>query len=430
MKRLILLGALFLGFAAQAQEKPVISSAVIAIDRNNDVPGAKGYIDEAQTIISGKALSEVREKDLAKFYYYKGLINYRVHNSPDPAVKALDADALDKAVEGFTQLIEFEGKTGKGRYSDEANRQMQLLANDIARRGIEASTKGEYMSAYADFLKSYELKLDVAKMTDTSMYYNAALMAQQNKSYDKAIPIYAKLVEMNYHGTRYYAVDAATGDTMDFSNPKQMENAVKQGAVVNPMADGDIRPNLYTTLIYLTLDQGDTASYKKYLAEGRAKFPDNVDILKAELQLFFDNKEYDKALANLDKAIATDPQNAVMYYNKGVILQTEMNRTGSALEAYKKTLEIDPDYTDALYMSSIIYIDSANAIGDKMNELPLNATKKYNALEAQQKEVFTVALPFLEKAYEKNKDDEQVRNALMQVYRALRMYDKAKGLME
>ncbi|MGB0979851.1 MAG: tetratricopeptide repeat protein [Croceimicrobium sp.] len=430
MKRLILLAVLFFGFSAMAQEKPIISSAVIAIDRNNDVQSAKGYIDEAQNVVSTKALSEIREKDLSKFYYYKGLINYRVANSSDESIKALDPNALDKAVEGFSQLLEFEKKTGKKRYSDEANKQMTVLSNDIARRGIAASGAGDYESAYNDFLKSYTLKKDIANTVDTNMYYNAALMAQQNKTYEKAIPIYEDLVKMDYHGTRFFGINIETGDTMDFSSGPQMKTFVEAGKIREAQTSGDVRPNLYTTLIYLTLEEGDTASYKKYLSEGRTKFPNNVDILKAELQLFFDNKEYDKALANLDQAIAADPKNAVMYYNKGVILQTEMKRTAAALAAYQKTLEVDPNYTDALYMSSIIYIDSANAIGDQMNELPLNAKTKYKALEEKQKEVFTVSLPYLEQAYNNNKEDEQVKGALTQVYRALKMYDKAKALMD
>ena len=119
-----------------------------------------------------------------------------------------------------------------------------------------------------------------------------------------------------------------------------------------------------------------------------------------------------------------------MHYNKGVILQTETKNTNAALEAYKAALEVDSMYGDALYMTSIIYIDSANAVGQKMNDLPLNATKKYKALEKTQKEIFQVSLPYLEKARISNGDDEQVKNALIQVYRALKMYDKAKALME
>lgn len=430
MKRLILLAVLLIGFSASAQEKPIISSAVIAIDRNNDVKAAKEYIDEAAQIIAGKSLTEVKQKDLAKFYYYKGLINYRVHLSEDPAVKALDPNALDKAVEGFSELIAFEKEIDKNRYSDEANNQMINLANAIAQRGIDASVDGNTAAAFDDFIKTYNLKKDVLGSIDTSMYYNAAIMAQQMEAYDKALPIYQELLALDYHGTRFRAIAVATGDTIEFFSPRQLETAVKMQTATNPMVGGDIRPDLYRSVIYLALNQGDTALYKESLAKGRAMFPDNIDLIKAELQLFFDNKEYDKALANLDRAIAADPENPMMYYNKGVILQNEMKRSADALEAYKQALEVDPGYADALYMTSVIYIDSAIVIGNQMNDLPFNAQTKYKQLEAKRKEVFEVSLPYLEKAYELQPDDEQVKNALGQVYRALKMYDKAKALLE
>lgn len=432
MKKLILLAMLIVGLPAFAQEKPLISSAVIAIDRNNDTKAAKEYIDEAEIVINSKSLTEVREKDLAKFYFYKGLINYRVHQSEDPAIKGLDAEALDKALDGFTSLLEFEKKIGKERYTDEAVAQITSLANAIASRGIEASGSGDVASAYEDFLQTYHLKRDILGSTDTSMYYNAAIMAQQMKAYDKALVIYKDLLKLDYHGTRFRAIKAESGDTVEFLSPKQMEIAVKTGQVVSPMSGGDIRPDLYRSVIYLALDQGDTALYKETLAEGRQKFPDNIDLIKAELQLFFDNGEYDKALANLDRAIEADPKNPMMYYNKGVILQNEMKRPAQALKAYEQTLAVDPEYTDALYMTSIIYLDSANVIFNQMNDLPptSSAQKKYDALNEQRNGVFEVALPYLEKAYELSPEDPQVKNALGQVYRALRMYEKAKALLE
>jgi tetratricopeptide (TPR) repeat protein len=207
-----------------------------------------------------------------------------------------------------------------------------------------------------------------------------------------------------------------------------MDRMVKLGKFQNPSTEGDIRSNLYLSLVYLYSKVEDKENYAATIATGRALFPDNTALLKAELQIFFDNKEYDKALANLDQAIAQDPENVVMHYNKGVILQTELIRLNDALDAYQKALDIDSMYSDALYMSSIIYIDSANAIGKKMNELPLNANKKYKSLEKAQKEVFSTALPYLEKARKSNATDSQVKNALMQVYRALKMYEQAKAL--
>lgn len=430
MKRFILVAVMLIGIPVLAQEKPLISSAVIALDRNNDTKAAKEYIDEAESIIQSKPLTEIKEKDLSKFYFYKGNINYRIHISEDPAIKGLDPQALDKAVEGYLQLLKFEEQTGKKRYSDDAKTQIMALTNSIAQRGIDASAAEDYASAYDDFLQTYSLKKELLNQIDTSMYYNAAIMAQQNKAFDKALEVYQDLIKMNYHGTRYRAISVETGDTVEFLSPRQMELAVKTEQVTNPTSGGDIRPDLYRSVIYLALDQGDTALYKASIAEGRAKFPENIDLIKAELSLFFENGEYDKALANLDRAIAADPSNPLMYYNKGVILQNEMKRPQAALKAYDEVLAIDPEYSDALYMSSIIYIDSANVISGQMNDLPMSAQTKYKALEKQRADVFNAALPYLEKAYALAPEDDQIKTALSQVYRNLKMYDKAKALMD
>lgn len=429
MKKIVLFATLLLSATMMAQEKPVISSAVIAIDRNNDVKTAKEYIDEAEKIIAGKPLSEIKSKDLAKFYFYKGKINYRVSTSGDAEIKAMDPNALDKSLEGYEALLKLEKEVGKERYTNDAQQQFQVLANDIARRGIEANTEKRFGDAYDDFMKTYELKMNPAiGLTDTNMLFNAAIMAQSGEMYQKSIDIYKELIEMGYKGVTFKAVNVETGDTAIFPSKDQMDRMVKLEKFKDPMTVGDIRANLYQSLIYLYSKTEDKENYAATIAEGRAKFPENTALLKAELQIFFDNKQYDKALANLDEAIAQDPENVVMHYNKGVILQTEMKRLTEAIAAYQKALDIDSMYSDALYMTSIIYIDSANAIGKKMNALPLNATTKYKALEKDQKAVFTAALPYLEKARKSNATDEQVKNALMQVYRALKMYDKAKAL--
>tara|TARA_R110001592_G_scaffold162584_2_gene395914 strand:- start:41695 stop:42999 length:1305 start_codon:yes stop_codon:yes gene_type:complete len=431
MKKILLFASLVLSTAMWAQEKPIISSAVIAIDRNNDVKTAKEYIDEAEKIITGKPLSEIKSKDLAKFYFYKGKINYRVSASEDEAIKALDPNALDKSLSGYENLLKLEKETGSDRYTKDAQDQFQVLANDIARRGIEANGDKRWKDAYDDFMKTYELKQNPAiGLTDTNMLFNAAIMAQSGEMYQEAIDIYKNLIDMNYKGVTFKAVNVETGDTAIFPSKPAMERMIKLEKFKDPMIEGDIRASVYQSLIYIYSKTEDKENYAATIAEGRAKFPENTALLKAELQIFFDNKEYDKALANLDQAIAQDPENVVMYYNKGVILQTELKRLDAAIEAYQKALEIDSMYSDALYMSSIIFIDSANAIGKKMNALPLNATSKYKALEKEQKAVFTTALPYLQKARKSNPTDGQVKNALMQVYRALKMYDKAKALAE
>lgn len=431
MKRLTLALFMLVGVQMMAQEGPKISSAIISIDRNNDLPQAKQYIDEAAQIISTKPVSEISSKDLSKFYYYKGLINFRIYNSDKAEIKALDPKALDKAAEGFRDLIKHEQQTGKERYTDETKGQIPFVANAYAQRGIDKSTQKDYQGAYEDFMLTYEMKKQPPlSQTDTAMIYNAAIMAQNGEMYDKAIDLNKKLIDMGYRSRVYKATDAESGQVIEFPSKKQMDFAVKSGGYTNPTVEGDIRADLYVTLTALYLKNGDTAKYDQYVAEGRQKFPENQKLLMSELQKFFENKEYDKAMVNLNQAIAKDPDNVVMHYNKGVILQNQMKEYDKALEAYQQALKVDSTYSDAMYMSSIIYIDRANEIVKQMNELPLNATTKYKELQKKQTEVFQQALPFLEKAHKFNPDDEQVTTALVQVYRALKMYEKAKALQD
>lgn len=429
MKKYAFLLILLVGYSAWAQEKPLISSAIIAIDRNNNLSEAKKYIDQAQEIISSKPLTEIKAKDLSKFYFYKGKINYRIYQSEDPAISELDAQALDKALEGFLDLIEFEAQSGSERYSKDSKEQLQYVANDFARRGIGKSEGQDFMGAYEDFLKTYEIKKE-AGMLDTAMLYNASVMAQNGKMYDKALDLNQQLLKMGYKGVTFSATDAATGEETVFPSGSMMNKMVNSGKYTDPKVEGDVRPDLYVAVAALALETGDTALYEETVLKGRQIFPNNPALLRSELSIFLQKEEYDKALVNLEEAVknAEGEDKVIMYYNKGVILQNEMNRIGEALQAYEKALALDSNYSDALYMTSIIYIDSANAIGKRMNNLPLSANKQYEKLKKDQQTVFEEALPYLERAYATNPEDKQVITALRQVYRALRMYDKAKAL--
>lgn len=431
MKRFALLATLLIGFSALAQERPIITSAIIAVDQNNDLAEAKKYIDEAAAIISTKPESEMRSKDLSKFYFYKGKINYQIYNSSDPKIKKLEPNALDKALEGFTQLLEFEKRVDDERYTDDTKPLMISVANDIAKRAYEAGQKEEYQAAYDDFMMVYELKQqDPMNTLDTNMLYNAAIMAQNTNNFEKALEINQQLMEMGYKGVTFTAVNKETGETQFFPDKRTMNIYVESGDFQDPKIEGDIRPDLYVTMSRLALANKDTALFQETVSEGRKKFPNNADLLRSELQIFLDNKEFDKALANINESVESSEgqDKVIMYYNKGVILQNEMKRYDEAIEAYNKALELDSTYSDALYMSSIIYIDSANAIGKQMNDLPLSATKKYDALKKQQSKVFEVALPYLEAAYAQSPEDKQIIAALRGVYRALGKYEKAKAL--
>ncbi len=95
---------------------------------------------------------------------------------------------------------------------------------------------------------------------------------------------------------------------------------------------------------------------------------------------------------------------------------------------YAKALEITPDNFDVLYVMGALYFNRAVPITKQANDLPLNATDKYNKLMAQAKECFLKAQPYLEKANKIKPDDAANNNALMQVYANTGQNDKIEAL--
>ncbi len=429
MKHIITVLTLFFSFALLAQEGPKISSAIIAFERQ-DIPEAKKYIDEAATIIAQKDKSEISSKDLSKFYYYNGLINYRIAVSENPSIKVLDGNATQKALTAFQNVMEHEEATGKERYTDEAREQIPHVTTLIAQHGIDAATAKDYQQAYQDFMTTYNLKKEYGVGTDTAMLYNAALMAQNAQNYTQALEHTLELIKMKYKGVQYRATNVESGEITEFPNRTQMELAIKSESYKDPVIGGDLRADLYVNIANLYKIEGDTANYDTWVSKGRTMFPENEALLRLELQKFLDTKQYDKAMINLNQAIATDPENKLFHYIKGFILQTSMDSGRAALESYQRAIEIDSSYVEPLYMHGLVYVEEANEITEKMNKLGMSASdqKLYEKYKNQQQTLFEQALPFFKRAYKSSPQDRDTLNALKEVYYKLKRYEDAKKI--
>ncbi len=429
MKRVLGILVLAISLSVSAQEGPKITSAVIAVDRNNDLGEAKKYIDEAAEIIKQKGEGAVKPKSMSKFYYYVGKINMQISNTPDLAAQY--PNATDEAFEGYTKLIDYEERIGKKKYTKTAILDLQTVANSYAKLGIDAAGKKDYASAYTYFMKSYDLKKKpYIGVTDTTLLYNASVMAYQAENYTEALARNKQLVEFGYSGLVFSAKNSETGEVDAFGSKRQAEMAVKSGKYTDLTSDGDLRASLILTTARLSLKTGDTTAYNDYIQMGRTKFPGDEALLNEELNIYLQSEQFEKALVNLDQAIVNDPENKLYYYIKGFIQQNSMKDIESAQLSYSKALEIDSMYLDPLYMNGLIYVEEANAIAKEMNALPLNATSKYNKLKKDQAAQFAKALPYFEKARKVSPKDKDTLTALAEVYRKLKMYEEAKQIQE
>ena len=433
MKKLVWLIAALLPLAGIAQISTKVSSAIISLDRRGDVPDAKRYIDEAKEIIDQTGGSNEKPKDLAKYYFYLGNIYYQISTSSDAEIRALEANALSIAAEALQKSIQYENSINKKYFKDQAIDLLTYAIVDISNQGQLAAEKSNLGSAHDYFMKAFKYgQTEGIGLFDTTMVYNASLMKFNEQDWDRTIELMNQLVEWNYRGIQYVATNKETGKTVAFPNKQIMEKnvAAAPDKLVDPRAEGDVRPDVIMMLANAYKQKGNQDKYLATVKLGREKFPNNERLIREELQQFLNTKQYDKAVENLKLTLETDPKNKIFHFILGSIYHTEMGKMDEAAASYDKALEIDPNYADVLYMRGLLFVSKANDLVEVMNKLGMNDTKKFDKLKAEQTEYFKQSLPYFEKARELNPEDKDVLKALREVYYKTGDTKKAMEIME
>ena len=419
MKFKLFLLAAFISTAVFSQVKPKVISAVLALNKG-DFAQAKILIDKADAELQKVNYSLDDQKTMSKFYFNTGEIYLGILYSQDPEINSLDSNALEKSIFGYTELITFEKTAKKKLYTNQAIAKLPNLTPKLAVKGSALADAGDFEGAKNTFIQAYDLlnnpELGAKAKADTSMLFNAALMSMRAKDFEGAASIFQNILDMGYTGIIYTGVDVKSGNTYQFASKADAMKRQEMGLVKDIKPSVSVRNDTYISLITCYQQAEDSENFKKTLAAARSEFPGDVGLINLEIQKYLDAKEYDKALAILDEAIAASPENSLYYYVKGDIYLNQKKDEDQALAMYSKAIELKEDYTDAYYMSGFVYFNRANAITEEINALPGNATKKYDALKAQQKEVFKQSLPYFEKALENAPEDEATLKALREVY--------------
>ena len=433
MKFKLFLMVAFLSTAMFAQVKPKVTSAVLAFDKS-DLAQAKKKIDEAEEGLKAVNYQMDDEKTMSKFYYYKGQVYLGILYSTDEEVQALDADALDKSMDGYTKLIAYEKNAKKKRYTDMAIAKLPNLTPKLAAKGSEQDAAGDFEGAKNTFIQAYELlnnpDYGASAKVDTSMLFNAALMSMKSKDFTGAAKMFQNILDMGYTGIVYTAEDVTSGNRYQFATKADVMKRQELGMVKDIQPSESVRNDTYISMISCYKQAGDSENFKMALTAARKEYPNDVNLINLEIQEYLDAKKYDEALKILDEAIAASPANELYYYVKGDIYLNQKKDEEQALAMYAKAIEIKPDYTDALYMSGFVYFNRANEITNELNDLPGSAVKKYDALKKTQKGVFKQSLPYFEKALEYSPEDKDTLKALQEVYYKIGEKDKFNEVSE
>jgi tetratricopeptide (TPR) repeat protein len=204
--------------------------------------------------------------------------------------------------------------------------QAQPAAQDTT-RGMTAQQKAELEKQ----LKEREEAMKKNKELNDA--FNAGMTAAQAKQWDQAIASFNKASELD---AKQHVVWAQLAEAeMNFA-------AAKSGAE----ADAETAKGLdaYQKAIEL---KPDDAGYHNNFALSLAKA-----------------KKFPEAQAELTKAATLDPPNAGRYYyNLGALL-VNSGQNEPAGEAFKKAIDVDPNYADAQYQYGVFLLSKATVAAD------------------------------------------------------------------
>lgn len=404
MKKQILalsLGLMTVGSFAQKKE---LRAAEKALKKSN-YSGALTALTSAESLIAN-----ADNKYKSKFHFLKG------------QVLAAKKD-YKGAADSFNELLAFEKKIGKKRYSSKVQPMLTSLTQEVSDKALDLyNNKKDYKAAAEKFYLVSKLS-----SKDTVFMYNAALSATQAKDYATAVKYYKELQELGFTDikTQYVATDKKSGEVTPFNSKQQRDLMVKAGNYIKPekktTASKKVTIVKNMALLYKELGQTDKAI--KAFKEARASSPNDVNLILAEAYMYNDLNQPAKFEELMKEAVSKDPTNPDLFYNIGIVNYNEKNEA-EATKYFKKAIELKSDYKNAHFMLANSMLLRDTKLVDEMNALPPSDMTNYSRLEKERKKLFNSILPVIIKADQIERNVDTVR-LLMGIYQQLENEAKA-----
>lgn len=315
-------------------------------------------------------------------------------------VNPICEDPLAISIEAYNKTLELDED---GKLNSKVKEGLISVKSLLKREGVNAYYSEDYDGALASFEDVLNInKMDLfAGEIDTVMIQYSGIIAREIASKTDNNELYKKSIE-------YYKQLAAAG----FGGP-----------------------NTYLQMQMDYQNIGDTLGALEILKEAYDKYPDTVNIIANIANTYINLKQFDEGLAFMDEVIEKNPDVAESYYWKGRLLINveEVESIDEAIETYKKAGELKPDLYYVWYDLGYIYYLQGADFFDRSNEETDDAMRTA-LIEAGSKK-YQAAIPILEKAFESNEDNREVKyetlDILQRIYYKEEMteqYERVKEL--
>ena len=356
--------------------------AKTADDKQRQLTTAKKFIDDAS--VNSETATD------GKTWFYKGIIYINLYRSTGNT----DAGLFETAIQAFKKANEYDTKK---KFTEEIMVNVDTIRQKLYDIGVEYFKQNKYTESMLAFEKSSTV-YDIINKVDTAVLLTACVVAERAGRYDKVKDYNLAVMKAGGNSAEiYYNLGIA------YTKLKDKTNAVA------------------------------------IISKGRQQYPKNLELIKAETNLYLAFGEDEKAMQQLKFIAGTDTANYSVFFAMGALYDKIYNDTSktkevrnealpSALKAYEKALKINPNYFDAAFNMGILYNNVAAEILFKANNLPYDAVKENQTLMKEAESNLDLALPFLEKALTLNPNDLNTLIALKQIYIRKKQTDKAKSI--
>lgn len=377
--KLTLVTAVFSIVAANAQNSKVVSTFNYLNNYSKDKAGESEALIKAKTNIDEASLDE-STSGKAKTWYYRGNVYLAIGQSTDAKHKDLSQSPYYEAAVSYAKCLAIDPRY---EFAKEASQNKNFALAQLINAGVADYSNKKFGEALNLFDQCIKIA-DEGKYFDTLAVRNAVLASRAGKMNDKAVDYLQKLIDVNAFGSASY----------------------------------------YVELFRTYSEMGKAEDGLKKLAEGRAKFKGDANLMIEELNYYLTAGKNVEAEKILKEAIAADPKNPTLYFAAGAVY-SNLERLDEAETNLNQAIALKPDFGDALYNLGVVHVKRGNIFIDNYNKFEDQKKRKEADEEmAKATDTFNKAIENIEKARALNPDEVIYISALKDLYGKVENTDK------
>lgn len=259
------------------------------------------------------------------------------------------------------------------------------------------------------------------------IFYDRGANLYEEAAYTQAVEAFETSLSVSMLESEYDTANLAFNIALCAFNASMYEKAIEYaGVVINSTA---ANPSIYAIQAESYFQSGKKDEAVNAMNAALARFPEDKSVYTSASSVFLRIGLNEKAGEVLNTALEKWGDDATFQRFIGMAYENTQQYE-QAEAAFKKSLEIDPGYFDAVFSLASFYVEKGKRIENEANDVPFEENDKYERLKEEARQVFEQSIPYLQQIVEKDPGNLNVLMVLRDVYVQLGKTEEANALRE